>query len=159
MKIIQRRTGKDYLSSACYSKRISHHHLPLAETQGRQGLGEPQREQGRFLPNWRLLAWEAGGGPQRNRVPMWLVRVSIWLSLTGEKVEVEAKKKKKNEETVRYKSSPGHLGLFPTAVIVWLPGLVPRNSLLTLDKSNLQRAGWISELVSVDSGQVSWANC
>ena len=94
MKIIQRRTGKDYLSSACYSKRISHHHLPLAETQGRQGLGEPQREQGKFLPNWRLLAWEAGGGPTRNRVPMWLVRVSIWLSLTGEKVEVEAKKKK-----------------------------------------------------------------
>ena len=70
MKIIQRRTGKDCLSSAYCSKRINRRHLTLAETQGRQGLGEPQREKGGLLPNWRLLASEAGGGPMRNRAPM-----------------------------------------------------------------------------------------
>ena len=26
------RTNKDYLSRACYSKRVGHHHLCLAET-------------------------------------------------------------------------------------------------------------------------------
>ena len=61
---------------------------------------------------------------------------------SGWSVEGRTKKKKRKEKkTVRYESSPGHLGLFCIAVIVWLPGLVPRNSLLTLDKSNLQRAG------------------
>lgn len=44
------------------------------------------------------------------------------------------------------------MGPIITGVIVWLPGLIARNSGLNSYKSNLQIIVWLSELVTVDSG-------
>lgn len=53
----------------------------------------------------------------------------------------------------------GHLGLIVAEVILWLSGLLARDSALTSCKSDLKLAGWFPGLVIVDNGLVSWADC
>ena len=55
-------------------------------------------------------------------------------------------------EPVSDESSPGHLGLIATRVIIWLPGLVARDSGLITSKSDLERAGWFPRPVTGDNG-------
>ena len=65
------RTSKDYLSRACYSKGVGHHHLCLAETprQARDwGCFTMGKKKRRFSAG-RLLAWGRGGRLTRSRHP------------------------------------------------------------------------------------------
>ena len=68
------RTSKVYLSRACYSKRVGHHHLCLGETprQARDWerftTGKKKKKERRFSV-WRLLAWGSGGRLTRSNHP------------------------------------------------------------------------------------------
>lgn len=65
MKTNQMRTSQRYLLRACSIKKVSHHHVRLAETQRQADDGKVswwEKEETSGMPDWGLLTWGSWRG-------------------------------------------------------------------------------------------------
>lgn len=97
MKTTWLRTDKGCLFTACYSKRVTHHDLPLAEIQSQaremEKLHREKKGKLQVCSHQRWLVWGSWKGLTRSRASLVItVGTHYWLTLIDPELEAGMKK-------------------------------------------------------------------